>query len=83
MPATGAAHPIVAVKGVDSNADLRGQVPNHRWGEVRLIVGKPILLSPVGELRGQAELAGVRQIGQQRQVLGQERPVLAKLVRRP
>ena len=83
MPATGAAHPIVAVEGVDPDADLRGQVPDHRRGEVRLVVGKPAVLAPVGELRGQAELAGVGQVGQQRQVLGQQRPVLAKLVRRP
>jgi hypothetical protein len=83
MPAAGAAHPIVAVEGVDPNADLRGQVSNHRRGEVRLVVGETTLLAPVGELRGQAELAGVRQTGQQRQVLGQEHPARAKLVRRP
>ena len=83
MPASGAAHPIVAVEGVDPDADLRGQVPDHRWGEVGLVVGKPALLAPVRELRSQAELAGVRQVGQQPQVLGQERPVRAKLVRRP
>jgi hypothetical protein len=83
MPAAGAAHPIVAIEGVDPDADLRGQVSNHRWGKVRLVVGKPTLLAPAGELRGQAELAGVRQIGQQRQVLGQERPARAKLIRRP
>jgi hypothetical protein len=62
---------------------VNGRLHYHRWGEVRLVVRKPTLLAPVGELRGQAELAGVRQIGQQRQVLGQERPMLAKLVHRP
>ena len=83
VPAPGAAGPVVAVERVGADADLGGQVPDHRRGEVGLVVGKAAVLAPVGELRGQAELAGVGQVGQQRQVLGAERPALAKLVRRP
>ena len=83
VPAPGAARPIVAVERVRPDADLGGQMPDHRRGEVGLLVGKAAVLAPVGELRGQAELAGVGQVGQQRQVFRRERPALAKLVRRP
>jgi hypothetical protein len=81
VPAPGAARPVVAVERVGTDADLRGEVPDHRRGEVRLVVRKAAVLAPVGELRSQAELAGVGQAGQQRQVLGRERPAPAKLVR--
>ena len=83
MPTASAANPIVTVEHVDPDADLRRQMPDHRRGEVGLVVREAAVPTPVGELRGQAELAGVGQAGQQRQVLGQERPALAKLVRRP
>jgi hypothetical protein len=83
VPAPGAAGPVVAIEHVGADADLGGEPPDHRRSEVRLVVGKAAVLAPVGELRGQAELAGVGQVGQQRQVLGSERPALAKLVRRP
>jgi len=33
---------------------------DHRRGEIGLVIGKPTLLAPVGELRGQTKLAGVR-----------------------
>ena len=57
-------------------------MPDHRRGKIGLVIGEPALLAPVGELRGQTKLARVRQVGQQRQVFRQERPVLAKLRRR-
>jgi hypothetical protein len=40
-------------------------------------------VSPKGELRCEPELAGVRQVRQQRQIFSPERPTLAKLLRRP
>ena len=70
VPASGAAGPIAAVERVRRDADLGGQMPDHRRGEVGLLVGKAAVLAPVGELRGQAEPAGVGEVGQQRQVLG-------------
>jgi hypothetical protein len=83
MPAAGATCPIVAVERLRPDADLRGQMPDHRRGEIGPVIGKPALLAPIGELRGQTKLARVGQVGQQRQVFRQERPVLAKLARRP
>ena len=45
---------------------------DHRRGDVRLVVRKAAMLAPERELDREAELAGIDQPGQQRQVLWQQ-----------
>ncbi len=83
VPAPAAARPSVAVQRIGTYADLRGEVGDHRRRHVRLFVRKATVLAPERELDREAELAGINPPGQQRQVLRQQRPALAQLVRRP
>src|SRR5208337_3047558 len=83
MPATRAADPIVIVERVPTNTDLLGQTADPGGRQIGFIVGKAAVLPPIGKLCGQAEFADVRQVDEQSQVLGHERPALVNLVPRP
>jgi hypothetical protein len=79
MPAPAATQPSVTVQSVSAHPDLRGNVRDHGG----LMIRKAAVLAPERQLHCKAELTDVNQPGQQRQILWQQRPALAQLVRRP
>lgn len=59
-----------------------GKIRDHSWGNLRLVVGKAAMLPPERKLDYKSELTGVNAPSQHRQILRQQRPALAQLVRR-
>jgi hypothetical protein len=70
MPAPRAAGPVVAFEHVSIDADLCCQMSDHSRCDVGLLIRKATALTPTRQLRRHAQLAGVGQIGQERQVFG-------------
>src|SRR3954471_6140199 len=56
---------------------------DHSRRDVRLIVREAATLAPECELDRKTELADINPAGKERQILRQQRPSLAQLVRRP
>ena len=83
MPTHGPAGPVIVGERVRPDANLSSQAPDDRRCKVDLFVWETAVLAPKRKLRRKAELAGVGEVGQMRQIAGQKRPVLVKLACRP
>jgi len=68
VSAPAAARPSVALQSVGAHADLGGKMGDHGRGDLRLLGGKAAVLTPKRKLGGEAELAGVHHVRQQRNV---------------
>lgn len=77
------AHPVVAGERGGRHSNLLGKIGDHCRRDISLGVGKARMLLIKRELGGEAELAGISLAGQQRQLLGFERPALDQLLRQP
>ena len=83
MPAPGAAHPVIFIKSLRHDPDLRGQMRYHRRRHISLVVGKTAVLAPKCKLDSQSKPASAGEARQQRHVSRGKRPIRHQFVRRP
>jgi hypothetical protein len=83
MPTHGPAGPVIAGERVRPDANLGSQAPDDRRCKVGLFVWETAVLAPKRKLRRKAELAGVGEADQMRQIARQKRPLFVKLTCRP
>lgn len=68
---------------VRRHADLVGEVRDHGRSEVRFLIWKTTLRPPERQLTGEPQPTGIRIVGDERDIVGRQRPEFTQLVRRP